>query len=76
MPLYEYDCRDCGAAAELLIRGAERPECPHCGGRRLEKRLSVPSAHVGGGRELPVADGETCGRPQCGLGGCQGLGPL
>lgn len=78
MPIYEYECLDCRAAVELLIRGAERPKCPECGSSRLEKRLSVPAAHVGGSsRDLPLAPAPgTCGRPQCGAGGCQGLGPL
>jgi hypothetical protein len=34
--------------------------------------LSVVSGHVaGGGTSAPA---ESCGRPQCGMGGCAGLG--
>lgn len=71
MPLYEYHCPSCDANAELLIRNAdEKPVCPTCGGRKLEKLLSVPAGHVAGGStDLPVMQGG-CARPGCGPGGC------
>ena len=74
MPLYEYVCDDCHQPAELLIRGNEKPVCPQCGSQRLEKKFSVPAAHVRGG-SLPVGSFEpgTCGRPACARGGCQGM---
>jgi putative FmdB family regulatory protein len=72
MPLYEYSCDTCSQKIELLIRGDEKPECPHCHGQKLTKLLSVVRGHVsGGGGPAPA---EMCGRPQCGMGGCQGLG--
>lgn len=79
MPLFEYECEACGAAFELLVRGAERPACPECQSARVVKRLSVPAGHVAGGRSagsLPMlGPGEGgCGRPQCGGGRCAGLG--
>jgi DNA-directed RNA polymerase subunit RPC12/RpoP len=30
MPLYEYSCQKCSYKIELLIRGDEKPVCPHC----------------------------------------------
>jgi putative FmdB family regulatory protein len=72
MPLYEYSCEKCSRKVELLIRGDEKPECPHCQSTRLTKLLSVVSGHVSnGGGHAPAAEG--CGRPQCGMGGCAGL---
>lgn len=76
MPIYEYTCPACEADFELLVRGEERPACPTCGGEELAKRFSVPAAHMGAGqlaisRSAPFEGG--CGRPQCGMGGCQGL---
>ncbi len=73
MPLYEYSCQKCSQKIELLIRGDEKPECPHCQSTKLTKLLSVVSGHVakGGG---DAGDGGMCGRPQCGMGGCAGLG--
>ena len=72
MPLYEYSCENCSRKVELLIRGDEKPECPHCHSTKLTKLLSVVSGHVsnGGERSGPA---EGCGRPQCGMGGCAGL---
>ncbi|TWT75619.1 Zinc ribbon domain protein [Posidoniimonas polymericola] len=65
MPLYEYLCRDCEKAAELLIRGDEKPVCPACGGQQLMKLLSVPAAPStsGGGVEPrnPGPAGGSCG---------------
>ena len=75
MPLYEYSCPDCEETFELLIRGGERAACPTCGSASVEKMLSVPAAHTGSAGSLPIRDlpDGGCGRPQCGLGGCQGL---
>ena len=73
MPLYEYSCQKCSRQIELLVRGDEKPVCPHCESTKLNKLLSVVSGHVasGGGNS---AEAEGCGRPQCGMGGCTGLG--
>jgi putative FmdB family regulatory protein len=74
MPLYEYTCDKCQTEFELLIRGDEKPACPDCGSSRLHKHFSVPAAHTRGSQSLPVCDPSPamgCGRPQCGLGGCQ-----
>ena len=49
MPLYEYVCRECHAELELLVRGEEQPCCESCGGAKLEKLLSVASAHTAAG---------------------------
>ena len=75
MPIYEYACQSCGHEFELLIRGSETPHCPECdNAKSLTKRFSVPAAHVGGMRDLPICEpprGGGCGLPQCGSGGCQ-----
>jgi putative FmdB family regulatory protein len=73
MPLYEYACRDCSSEFELLIRANEKPHCPKCDSKKLEKLLSVPAAHTAGSRELPTCRPSPpggCGLPQCGSGGC------
>ena len=73
MPLYEFHCKQCEADFELLMRSDEQAACPDCGTKKVEKLFSVPAAHSGGSTgDLPIAGG--CGRPQCGTGGCQGLG--
>jgi putative FmdB family regulatory protein len=74
MPLFEYVCDNCRDEFELLVRGAETPECPGCGSRSLTRQLSVVAAHTGGQRELPIcttpSSGGGCGLPQCGMGRC------
>ena len=73
MPLYEYACRKCGRGCELLVRGTEKPECPHCRSTALDKLVSVAAGHVARGKE-PAPSAGNCGRPQCGTGGCMGMG--
>jgi putative FmdB family regulatory protein len=44
MPLYEYNCRSCGSAFELLRRIQSRYEaatCPVCGARNAQRRVST-----------------------------------
>jgi putative FmdB family regulatory protein len=42
MPIFEYRC-ECGHEFELLVlKGQGAPRCPACGGKRLEKLLSLP----------------------------------
>ena len=79
MPIYEYRCRDCEAKVELLLRSSEEePVCPHCGGSRLERRISAvnvmsgstarPAGRTCCGREercaSPACDDGSCGRAQ------------
>ena len=43
MPLYEYDCLDCGTSFEILVlRSGEISEvkCPACKGDKLEEKVS------------------------------------
>ena len=72
MPLFEFDCRDCGRGVELLVPRKAEPDCPECGSGRLEKRLSVVTARTGG-PSLPVV-GKDCPPPSagpCGTGCCR-----
>ena len=71
MSLYEYSCQKCSQKIELLVRGDEKPVCPHCQSTKLTKLLSVVSGHVSNSGGDPGTGG-TCGRPQCGMGGCAG----
>jgi len=51
MPIYEFDCRDCGEPFEELVRSSEAASevaCPACGSRLVKKKMSSFSAKVGG----------------------------
>ena len=43
MPIFEYSCRKCKNKFEELVRGKEKPACPKCESKDLEKLLSLPS---------------------------------
>lgn len=50
MPLYEYECQQCGRRTEKIQKFSD-PEltvCPHCGGT-LERTLTAPAVHFAGG---------------------------
>ena len=44
MPLYEYDCEECGESFELLVRSPGQQgevTCPKCGSARTRKAISL-----------------------------------
>lgn len=41
MPIYEFECRQCGHRFEDLVVGGSKPVCRACGGEDLERLLSV-----------------------------------
>lgn len=46
MPMYEYRCQECGKLYEQLRRMSEADtnlECPHCGGKNVERQVSACS---------------------------------
>jgi putative FmdB family regulatory protein len=43
MPIFEYSCKQCQTAFELLVRAGTKPACPKCGGVEIERLLSVPA---------------------------------
>ena len=49
MPIYEFDCRKCGARFEELTRVGVNAACPSCGSDELERRFSPISE-----RRVPV----------------------
>jgi len=52
MPLYEYQCRECGKRFETMRRMSERtvaPPCPECGSEEAELAFSAPAFLGGGG---------------------------
>lgn len=70
MPLFEYRCDDCQHDFEVLVRAGEKPECPTCHSRKLEKLLSAPVARVAGlsmASACPPSDAPPCSPTCCRL---------
>ncbi|MFQ3651031.1 MAG: zinc ribbon domain-containing protein [Gemmataceae bacterium] len=44
MPLYEYECQECGHHFETLVFAGEQPECPQCHTTQLRRAMSLPAA--------------------------------
>ena len=86
MPIFEYRCKKCNEVFEVLVRGSQKPECPNCKSKRLEKLISGYSGFRYRSRErlhLPVPvlsfpefrarrylTTSTWGSPCCGGCGC------
>ena len=49
MPLYEYECKQCGDRFEKIQKFSDEPEkvCPKCGGE-VERLLSAPAVQFKG----------------------------
>jgi putative FmdB family regulatory protein len=63
VPIYEYQCADCAATFEELVRSPDAaPEvtCPGCGSTDVARRPSVFSAHQAPARTSGPAGG--CGQ--------------
>ena len=74
MPIYEYTCGGCGKDFELLVSGPKaKAACPHCGSRKLTRRLSTFAAHKGSSAlpcssglcPSPAAAGTSCSAGKC-----------
>lgn len=50
MPIFDYQCRQCGHTLDALQKLGEPPltACPECGQETLEKLLSMPAFQVKG----------------------------
>jgi putative FmdB family regulatory protein len=41
VPLYDYECLECGERFETLVRNSITPSCPGCQGRNLKQLISM-----------------------------------
>jgi len=65
MPIYGYECKECGHQFQTLVRSSEKtPACPSCESKDLTRQLSLIAAPAKGGSDAPAA---------CEMGG--GCGP-
>lgn len=71
MPLFEYECKDCGHISTFLEKADTKGvhKCEECGKFRLEKTLSTFSARVTGNvNKCPTGgcpDGSCCSSGVC-----------
>jgi putative FmdB family regulatory protein len=51
VPLYEYQCNNCGHRFEKIVKFSDEPlkVCPQCGKETIEQLLSAPATHFKGG---------------------------
>jgi len=62
MPIYEYYCPDCSTEFEKLVRLSEAnktPDCPECGEKHAQKKLSAFA--MSGGSTGSGATASSCG---------------
>jgi putative FmdB family regulatory protein len=50
MPLYGLHCAQCDKSVELLVRFSDKPKCPSCGSKRMQRLVSkvAPPGSSGG----------------------------
>ncbi len=46
MPLYDFECQDCGSTKEYLVLAGKKPRC-ECGSTKLKKLYSPFSIRMG-----------------------------
>ena len=75
MPIYEYECADCGKISEILVRGELNNDikCPKCRGSNLKKLITASYAIRMNGMSNTSSTccgrDERCDSPPCGSGG-------
>jgi putative FmdB family regulatory protein len=64
MPIYGYDCNECGHQFQKLVRSSDTPACPSCNSTDLTRQLSLIAAPAKGQGEAPAMceGGGSCGR--------------
>jgi putative FmdB family regulatory protein len=58
MPLFEYECTDCGRQFEAFVTSSRKAVCPSCKGEKLEKLVSrLGRIGSDSGRSVPAFTG-------------------
>ena len=63
MPIYEYECQECGQVSEVFLRGTDSKDikCAKCGSKNLKRLVSV--SHMIG-THSPSPGTTCCGRAE------------
>lgn len=71
MPIYDYQCNDCGKTYDVFHKVREVEEdvtCPTCGSVKHTRLISAPSFSMKSQSELPpCGSGSCCNGGACGL---------
>jgi putative FmdB family regulatory protein len=71
MPIYGYDCNQCGHQFEKLVRSSDNaPSCPTCESTDLTRQLSLIAEPAKGGSNAnaPACEGSgNCGSCPCAI---------
>ena len=60
MPIFEFECKDCGKPFEELVRSASAVDevtCPTCGSPQVKKRISTFASRVSGNSSFSLNRG-------------------
>lgn len=69
MPLYEFECGDCGESFEELVRSSsaiDKVLCPTCQSQQIHKKVSSFASKIAGGSSLSF--GSTTSAASCSSG--------
>ncbi|MBZ0276002.1 MAG: zinc ribbon domain-containing protein [Anaerolineae bacterium] len=67
MPLFEFDCVECGEPFEKLVRNSTTEiACPTCGSTQVKKKLSTFASKISGGSSISSSAAPA---PSCSPGG-------
>jgi putative FmdB family regulatory protein len=64
MPIYEYECNQCGESFEKMVRFSEAdliPVCPKCSGKDTHKKISLAVSFGATGLGTISSSGSSCG---------------
>lgn len=63
MPIYSYKCKKCGTIFDLLYgvgKDVEKPQCPKCKSKELERILSIFAVRMGKSSSSATCPTGTC----------------
>jgi len=63
MPIYEYQCNECGSEFEKMVRFSEADRsqsCPTCQSQDTRKKISVFASHGSSPGGSSVSSGSSC----------------
>jgi len=63
MPIYDYECLECGKVSETFLRNADSEDitCPNCSSKNLKRLISAPYMIK---KSAPAPGTTCCGRAE------------